>query len=275
MPRIKRTDGSVGKFQMRAPPRKKARAANTPSVSSGGSSSKRSTHTANSRMRLPKRSKGLSNKVSRRMQESDNEDNSGDSEEEEVLGGGGGIGSDEDSDDEDDDVAEENVEEEREMEKSQDYTGSTMSVSETAYTEKEKECHQLTTRVQGLSRTIMELRHVVGMRKNGGGGGKNKTRRRKETQTLTDKLNCGHVSSYWKKVVWPHVKILGKKWHVWSEKQASVSVMTMRLITVPSLMTPIEYWDESMCGFINDKVCALSSGLKEDIKKVHNGMYMN
>lgn len=274
MPRIKRTNGGGGKFQMGAPPGKKARATNTPSVSSGSSSSKRSTHTASSKMRLlAKRSKGPSNKVSRKMQEFDNDDNSGDSEGEDMGGGKRGSSSDEDSDDED--VTAGDVEEDREMEKSREYTGSTMSLSETAFIEKEKECHQLTTRVQGLSRTIMELRHVVGMRKNGGGAGKNKTRRRKETQTLTDKLNCGHVSSYWKKVVWPHVKILGKKWHVWSEKEASVSVTTMRLITVPSLMTPIEYWDESMCGFINDKVCALSSGLKEDIKKQHNGMYMN
>ena len=189
------------------------------------------------------------------------------SDEEDVRGAG-----EEHDGSEEEDVAEEDQGPEEDG--SQMYTGSTMSVSEQAFLEKEKQCHQLTSEVDTLRNCVMELRHSLGMRKKGSvGSGKNKTRRKKETQTLTDKLNSSHVNQYWKKVVWPYVKILDKRWPKWSTKAGSVCERVMKLVTVPHLMSDKEYWYETVCGFINDKNCALRSGLKEDVKKQYNGMY--
>jgi len=240
------------------------------SSESGSSASRQST----------KRQKAVATKVvaqRRKKRTVESEESDSDPSDDESSAGGGSEVGDEGSEDEDEDedVGEMGGGNDGE-EESQVYTGSTMSISEQAYREKEKECDKLSGELHKLRSTILELRHVVGINKSRGGGageGKNKTRKKKETQTLTDKMNCSHVCQYWKKTVWPHIKILDNRWPNWSTREGTTCMRVMKLVTVPALTTPQEYWRDTVCGFINDKICALRSSLKEEVKKQYNGMW--
>jgi len=73
--------------------------------------------------------------------------------------------------------------------------------------------------------------------------GKNGVRKLKDKYlATTDKVNANEISYLLRENLWPHVKLMPKKWHKWSENSKRICQCIMWIVGLPSGFTPEDYW---------------------------------
>ncbi len=87
--------------------------------------------------------------------------------------------------------------------------------------------------------------------------GKNGVRKLKEKYlTTTDKVNANEIAYLLRENLWPHVKLIPKKWHKWSENNRSICQHIMAIAGLPSGFTNEYYWMGVARSLFNKKnVC--------------------
>ena len=96
--------------------------------------------------------------------------------------------------------------------------------------------------------------------------GKNKTRKKLD-MSHADLLNCNAISTFMKDVFWRHFKFKLKNWNVFSNDKRSLCQMIMNVTTTPKELTEQQFWEYDAAPAANDKLCAMASNYKEEVKK--------
>ena len=59
--------------------------------------------------------------------------------------------------------------------------------------------------------------------------------------TTSDEINASEIAHVLQVSLWPHVKLMPEKWHIWSKSPKSICRRLMSAIGVPSGFTSKEY----------------------------------
>ncbi len=106
--------------------------------------------------------------------------------------------------------------------------------------------------------------------------GKNGVRKLKDKYlTTTDKVNANEVTYFLRENLWPHVKLMPKKWHKCSENSKSICQRIMAIVGLPSGFTPEDYWMGVARSLVSKKLCAMRSNIKQSLFHQFKGMYIN
>ena len=106
--------------------------------------------------------------------------------------------------------------------------------------------------------------------------GKNGVRKLKDKYlTTTDKVNGNEISYFLHETLWPHVKMMPKKWYKWSNNNRSICQRIMSIVGLPSGFTPKDYWKGGARSLANDKLCAMRAHIKQGLFHQFKGMYVH
>ena len=96
--------------------------------------------------------------------------------------------------------------------------------------------------------------------------GKNGVRKLKDKYLTTPyKVNANEIAYLLRENLWPHVKLMPKKWHKWSEKSKSICQRIMAIFGFPIGFIPKDYWMGVARSLANKKFCAMSSNIKQGL----------
>jgi hypothetical protein len=93
--------------------------------------------------------------------------------------------------------------------------------------------------------------------------------------TATDKVNGNEISYFLHETIWPHVKMMPKKWHKWSHKSKIICQRIMTMAGMPSGFTPADYWTGVARSLANDKLCSMRAHVKQGLFHQFKGMYVH
>ena len=119
---------------------------------------------------------------------------------------------------------------------------------------------------------IQDLRSLLNQRRKN--RGKNRVRR-KDNMSGLDRLNVREVNHYIKKVSYPYLKILPKKWMKYSDHPKTMCCRVMSKVEVPKGLTKQIYWEETIRPLVNEKCGALKANFKEACKIQYRSKYLD
>ena len=88
----------------------------------------------------------------------------------------------------------------------------------------------------------------------------------------SDILNVKALNSFITVVIWPKIKMMPQNWHVWNTAPQSACLQMLSKVSVPDGMMPEMYWNEMLCVFANDKLCATRANFKMNLLQRYKGM---
>jgi hypothetical protein len=106
--------------------------------------------------------------------------------------------------------------------------------------------------------------------------GKNGVRKLKDKHlTTNNKVNGNEISYFLHETIWPHVKMMPKKWHKWSDNSKSICQRIMFIVGMPSGFTPADYWMGVARSLNNDKFCSMRANIKQGLFHQFQGIYVH